>query len=192
LLIGLELKTCKGISMNEFIKNTIELFNEKGIKFTVAELATRNKMSKKTIYKEYGDKEKVIELSILAVFESIKEQEKAIENRRDLSTIGKLKGILSVFPSFTVNYERVHEIRDSYPEAYQTIVSHLESNWDGTERIFKQAIDEGVLKAMDYGTLKLIVLGIYNEIVDLEVDEQQRVLSNCLDLVLYGHIVEEG
>jgi len=176
--------------MNDFIKNAIELFNHKGIKFTVAELAAVNKMSKKTIYKAYGDKEKVIELSILAVFDSIKEQERQIEGSETLTTIEKLKGILSVYPSIEVNYERVHEIRDSYPGTYQTIVNQFESNWDGTERIFKQAIDEGVLDPMDFECLKLIMLGIYNEIVDLDECKQQEVLQKSLDLLLHGYIIE--
>lgn len=176
--------------MNPFIKSAIKLFNEKGIKFTLNELATINKMSKKTIYKIYGDKEAVIRLSIIAVFKSIKEEEKEIFQSKSLTTIEKLKAIICVFPSFSVNYNHVDEIKTNYPDAYKEIHQHLESGWDSTKAIVKQAVREGVLEPLDFDLLKLILVGLFNEIVGMDEDVQKETLKASLDMILKGYSKE--
>ena len=64
-----------------FVDKAIELFNKKGVKFTLAELAKELKISKKTIYKLYGNKEDVIMLVVEQVFSYIKEKENCINKK---------------------------------------------------------------------------------------------------------------
>ncbi len=69
------------MSKDIFVDKAIELFNQKGVKFTLAELAGELKISKKTIYKLYGNKEDVINLVVEKVFVSMKEKETDIMRR---------------------------------------------------------------------------------------------------------------
>ncbi len=176
--------------MEAFLYSAIELFNEKSVKFTLIELATRNKMSKKTIYKLYGDKEKVIELAIMAVFDSIKEEERKIFNRKDLSDMDKLKEYLCVFPSFSINYEYVDDLKHHYPSAYDIIRNRMHADWEGTRVLVEQAIEDKYLQELDFEILRLILLGIYNEIVTLDEEQQRKRLRASIDMIFKGYEIE--
>ena len=55
----------------EMVNIVIDLFAEKGSKFKMDDVASAMKISKKTIYAEYGNKEALIILVVKAVFEGI-------------------------------------------------------------------------------------------------------------------------
>lgn len=52
----------------------LALFMDIGAKFKMEDVASRMGISKKTIYKEYGNKEDLIILVVRAIFESIERQ----------------------------------------------------------------------------------------------------------------------
>lgn len=174
--------------MDKLIKSAIDLFNQKGVKFTLDELATQNKISKKTIYKQYGDKEKVIELAIMNVFDSIKTTEREILENLSLSKIEKLKQYLCVFPSFEVNYEYVVGIKEQYPNAYKKIHERFEDGWEGTQLLVSQAIEEGLLENFDFGVLKVLLVGVYNEVVLMDEHIQKETLRKAIDFLIDGHL----
>ena len=90
------------IDMNEqkerILKGTIQAFNEKGLKFTMDDLARILGMSKKTIYVEFTDKNSLFLAMVDYLFDGIKESEEEIINNTDIDIVDKITTMLGVLP----------------------------------------------------------------------------------------------
>ena len=73
---------------------TLRVFDRKGLKFTMDDLAKELSISKKTIYTVYDDKEALFLAMVDYIFDSIKESEQMILTDPALGTIEKLQRIL--------------------------------------------------------------------------------------------------
>ena len=70
----------------KILEGAIVAFNEKGLKFTMDDLASVLGMSKKTIYKIYRDKEEMFYAMVDYCFDKIKESEDEVINDPRLSS----------------------------------------------------------------------------------------------------------
>ena len=73
----------------KILEAVLNEFKEKGSKFTMDDVASNLHMSKKTIYKEFDDKEKIFDALVDYCFDSIKIKEADILNDNSLSTVEK-------------------------------------------------------------------------------------------------------
>ena len=62
------------------LEGTIKVFNQKGLKFTMDDIAGELGMSKKTIYTIFRDKESLFLATVDYLFDSVKESEKQVLN----------------------------------------------------------------------------------------------------------------
>ena len=83
---------------NDIILSTIEVFNDRGVTFTMSDVATNIHISKKTIYKEFDTKEELLDTVVDYIFDNIKAKEEQIMNDKSLSTVDKLRKILGAMP----------------------------------------------------------------------------------------------
>ena len=81
------------------LEAVIVVFNEKGIKFTMDDVAKQLEISKKTIYTVFQNKEALLYEMVDYAFDSIKESERAIMEDSSLSLIEKIRRILVVLPA---------------------------------------------------------------------------------------------
>ena len=59
----------------KILKGTIQVFNKKGLKLTMDDVAEELKISKKTIYKEFKSKDEIFDSMVDYVFDNIKARE---------------------------------------------------------------------------------------------------------------------
>ena len=71
----------------KIIEATIRVFNQKGLKFTMDDIAKELSMSKKTIYTVFEDKESLLFEMVDYCFDKIKESEDAVLSDETLSKI---------------------------------------------------------------------------------------------------------
>ena len=64
----------------DIILSTIEVFNDRGVTFTMSDVATNIHISKKTIYKEFDTKEELLDTVVDYIFDNIKAKEEQIMN----------------------------------------------------------------------------------------------------------------
>ena len=93
---------------------TLRVFDRKGLKFTMDDLAKELSISKKTIYTVYDDKEALFLAMVDYIFDSIKESEQMILTDPTLGTIEKLQRILGVLPEGYQNIDlrKLYSLRD--------------------------------------------------------------------------------
>ena len=71
------------------LEGTLEVFNRKGIKFTMDDIARTLNISKKTIYTVFEDKNALFMDMVDYLFDSIKESEKQVLADETLNTLEK-------------------------------------------------------------------------------------------------------
>jgi len=180
--------------MNETIfRATIEEFNENGIRFTMDDLAKRMRVSKRTIYENIISKEAVISDIIDSYFADIKQQESEILNNSKLTIIEKIYKVICILPRipFSVDYNRIYEIQKYYPDLYKKIDNHLTGEWEVTLSLFKQGINEGLIRDLNISIVRQMLLGTMRVLLDqgsLAYDQVTYgdALEQALDIVMNG------
>lgn len=172
------------LSKNSILRETAFLFYEKGIKFTVDDLAKRLNCSKKTIYTFYDSKDEIMLATVDYCFDDMFRQYDAILNA-DLTCVEKLRKIVSVYPSeWTDDNNQVERARLSAPLIYERIVLKMNENWEIIFDVLDECIKEGKIKPISHDTFKAIIYGISISVLDY--NNQSKMLSDAINFLFDG------
>ena len=105
----------------KIVNATIDIFREKGVKFTMDDLANRLGVSKRTLYENIDSKETLLNLLVDEVFDSVTEKGKEVINDDSIGDLEKLKRVLTILPTSydTIDYTKIHEVKKFYPKIYE-------------------------------------------------------------------------
>ncbi len=140
----------------KILEATIKVFNRKGLKFTMDDIAHELSMSKKTIYTIFRDKESMFYAMVDYCFDTIKESEDAIVKDKSLNTKERLRKLLGVLPEGykDIDFRQLYILKDKYPKIYQKVEERLENGWEKTIALIEQGIREGVFREVRIPILK--------------------------------------
>lgn len=143
----------------EILRGTIRIFHEKGLKFTMDDIAERLKISKKTLYKVFDDKEALFLAMVDYMFDTIKESEQAVVDDDSLSTVEKVHRILGVLPEGykDVDLRQLYLLKDRYPKIYKQVELRLETGWETTIELIERGIAEGSIVPVRIPILKMML-----------------------------------
>lgn len=180
--------------MNERDKQLVEvvldLFGEQGAKFKMEHVASRMRMSKKTIYKEYGNKEDLIVMIVKATFEGIEHQLEKVMASDEYDSVEKLFHLSCAFPDTKdVDYHKAIMLKDDFPVPYQMFIDYIADNWNLSRQLFEQAKAEGKIKDVDHDVFRIIILGVTKQVLDMVDVDQEAVLKQCVRQVMEGFLV---
>ena len=132
----------------KILKGTIQVFNKKGLKLTMDDVADELKISKKTIYKEFSSKDEIFETMVDYVFDNIKIREKEILNSKEYTTIEKIRLFLSAMPESyrNINFQELYSLKDKYPKVYKKLQKRLETGWEPAFKLLEQGKAEGIIR----------------------------------------------
>lgn len=175
------------------LEQTLLILSERGLKFTMNELASQLGMSKKTIYQLFVSKEALLSEVVKNTFAKIKEEEQIILSDESLDIIQKIKALTIVLPDSykSLNWQRVGELADKYPKIYAQIQEGLESDWESTLSLYEEAIERGLIKPTNLAVVKtMIEASIEHFLSTHELEEGQisyiEALEAMMDIILYG------
>lgn len=133
----------------KIIEASIDEINENGLKFTMDKLAKQLVMSKKTIYKYFENKEKLLDEVVDYSFDQIQLSKKKVMRDFSLDTVERLHKILQAMPDRyeNLNLVQLYQLKDKYPDIYSHVERRLESDWEMTIKLLNQGKKEG--KIMD-------------------------------------------
>lgn len=142
----------------KILEGALTVFKKKGPKFTMDDIAAEMKMSKKTIYTVFKDKNELICKMVDYAFDMIKKEEDKIFEDPSLSTVEKLRAILAVLPENHYGYDfgAMQSVAAKYPSAYEKLTNRLDSGWDKTFDLLKQGMKEEVICNINLEMFKLI------------------------------------
>jgi AcrR family transcriptional regulator len=142
----------------KILMSTMEVFNSKGLKFTMDDIAKNISISKKTIYKVFNDKEEMFLELVDYLFDGIKDAEMQVANDPSLSTLDKIRKILGVMPNsyMDIDFRQLYMLRDKYPKIYEKVEERLENGWELTISLIEQGMKEGVVRPVKIPVLKMM------------------------------------
>lgn len=141
------------------IEGTITVFNQKGLKFTMDDVAKQLSMSKKTLYTVFSDKESLFLAVVDYIFDSIKNSERQVLENQQLSTLDKIHNILGVLPEGykQIDFRQLYLLKEKYPRIYQQVEQRLETGWEPTIALIEQGITEGVIRPVPIFIVKVML-----------------------------------
>lgn len=159
------------------LEGTIRVFNEKGLKFTMDDVAKILGMSKKTIYTVFRDKESMFLAMVDYMFDSIKESEKRIVEDESLTTLEKIRKILGVMPEGyrDVDFRQLYLLKDKYPAIYKQVERRLETGWETTIALLEQGMEEGVIRSVRIPLVKMMLEAALEQFFQRDVLIQNEI-----------------
>lgn len=177
----------------KILLGTIDVFNEKGLKFTMDDLAANLHMSKKTIYQLYKDKEEMFLDMVEFIFARIKETEREILENPNLSTCQRIRMLLGAMPESykDVDFQKLSSLREKYPAIYKEVAIRLETGWEPTIELLKQGVQEGLLRDVNLAIVKMMLEASLEKFFqsDVLVDNgitYMEALDSVVDIILQG------
>ncbi len=173
-------------------------FNEKGIKFTMDDIAKRLGISKRTLYAEIPDKESVFIDAVDYVFGAIKECEKEIAEDTSLDIVDKLRKILIVLPQKyrTIDFRKLYSLKSKYPKIYKKIETRIETQWETTFAIMEEAMKQGRIKKINLTVFQAIFSGTIEHYLSrsILIDSQityEEALKQMLEIIMNGIVISD-
>jgi len=141
------------------IEGTIVVFNQKGLKFTMDDIAKQLGISKKTIYTVFSDKETLFYAVVDYMFDSIKESERQVLEDTSLSTLEKIRKILGVLPEGykEIDFRQLYLLKEKYPQIYRKVEERLETGWESSIQLLEQGMQEGVIRPIPVALVKMML-----------------------------------
>ncbi len=171
----------------------ITLFNEKGLKFTMDDVASSCHISKKTMYVIYRDKEDLFFALVDYLFDGIKKSENEVVSDTSLSTVEKIRKILGVMPESyrELDFGKIYLIRDKYPGIYKKVEERLETGWETTIALMEQGIKEGVVRPVNIPMVKMMFEAALEQFFRRDVVSRNNLtyneaLDQVVDIILEG------
>ncbi|MCK8060084.1 MULTISPECIES: TetR/AcrR family transcriptional regulator [unclassified Fusibacter] len=168
-------------------------FNEKGIKFTLADISKSIGISKKTIYTIFSGKEELLYAMIDSGFASIKKAESDILADTGLTTLQKIRQIIIVQPEpfHTIDFKQFASINEKYPKLYKEIRRRIESEWDPTIQLLELGMKEGCIKKVCLPVLKVMIEASIEHFLDSKVIQSDEIgyefaLQQMMDILMAG------
>lgn len=185
--------------MNQrILEGALNVFKEKGPKFTMDDLAAEMKMSKKTIYTVFSDKNELMCEMVDYAFNMIKEAEDKVYNNNDLSTVDKLRGILAVLPenNYGFDYSAMQQMAEKYPMAHEKMNIRLESGWEKTFELFNKGVEEGKLRDVNIEIFKLIYESsverlLMGDFLQASKMDYPQALREVVDVLIDGILIRD-
>ena len=140
------------------IEGALAVCRKKGPKFTMDDVAKEIGMSKKTIYQIMRDKNDLLYKMIDYVFDDIKEKENEFLADNSLSTVEKLKAVLSAMPENLkgIDFTNMFLVKEKFPECHKRAIERIESEWETTVALIDKAKKEGAIRDVDVTIFKLM------------------------------------
>ena len=177
----------------DIMEATIKVFNEKGLKFTMDDIAKECHISKKTLYLIFDDKDQLFFTMVDYIFDAIKESEDAVLSDESLSTIEKLRKIIGVMPEGykDIDFRQLYILRDKYPSTYAQVEERLETGWETTIQLIEQGIKEGVIRPVPVPLIKMMIEASLEQFFQRDILIKNKIsyntaLAAVVDIIVDG------
>lgn len=128
--------------------STIQVFNTHGMRFTMDDIASYMKISKKTIYTVYKSKDDMMLDMVDFLFDNIAVSKRTILDNGDMLLKDKIKAYLIGMPdSFqSIKFTELFLLRDKYPHIYSKVRERLDSDWEPAFELLRKGQKDGIIK----------------------------------------------
>ena len=178
----------------KILRSTIKVFNIKGLKLTMDDIAEYMGISKKTIYKCYDSKEEIFDQIVDYVFDDIKRREQEILDEEGLELEDRVRKLLAAFPErFTeIDFTKLGDLKAKYPKIYKKLTKRLDSGWEPTMALLEQGKEEGIYrKDANFTIFKVMMDASVARFFETDTLKKSKIsyveaLNQVVDILLTG------
>ncbi len=174
------------------LEEAMLLFRERGLHFTMQQIAQKLHISKKTIYTVYSSKQALLLSMVDHAFKKIHLCKDEIL-RGNGTVEEKLRSVIIALPDEygALDLQQMKELEEKYPVVAERVHYQLETGWEPTMKLLKDAMEEGVIRPVSLPVLKkMIVASIENFLSDRSLCESgvryTSVLEEMIGIILEG------
>lgn len=175
------------------LEGTMQAFNQKGLGFTMDDIAGLLGMSKKTIYTVFKTKEELFLDMVDYLFDTIKESEQAVLEDANMTTLEKIRTILGVLPEGykEIDFKQLYLLKEKYPKIYLQVEKRLETGWEPTIALLEQGMAEGVIRPVRIPVLKMMLEATLEQFFQRDILVQNKIsyadaLNEVVEILVNG------
>lgn len=183
--------------INRIVDVTIQLIQQKGISFTISDLAKRLAVSRRTIYEHFSSKDEIVDEVINRFINQIQAKEKEIAEQAQFNPLEKIKQILTYVPNDfqLMNPQLVSDLKKSHYHQWEKLDRFFKEEWSEVLSLLEKGIEEGKIKRVTPSLFIQMYLSGVNQIFDAKflLENQvsiQSALNEIIDILLHGISLE--
>lgn len=183
---------------DRILTETLLLMNERGLNFTIAELARQLAVSKRKIYQYFISKEHLVVAVLDEILADLQQQVKAIVRTEDMSTVTRLEALMVASPKALgpLSARIVADIKRLLPQEWQRFEFFFKERWEYVAEVFQEGVKDGVFRPVSLDILWKIYRGSINELGDYQFLTQnnctfQSTMEKTVDILIYG-LISDG
>ena len=180
----------------QILEETLKIFNKKGLKFTMDDIARNLGISKKTIYTVFRTKEQLFLTMVDYIFDGIKISEQQVMDNEKLTVVEKIRKIFKVMPETysEIDFRQLYQLKGKYPKIYKKVEKRLETGWENTIALLEQGMKQGVIRKIHIPIVKMMLESTLEQFFqrDILVKNQisyQEALDEVVDILMEGIVI---
>jgi response regulator of citrate/malate metabolism len=177
----------------QILEETLKIFNKKGLKFTMDDIARNLGISKKTIYTVFRTKEQLFLTMVDYIFDGIKISEQQVMDNEKLTVVEKIRKIFKVMPETysEIDFRQLYQLKEKYPKIYKKVEKRLETGWENTITLLEQGMKQGVIRKIHIPIVKMMLESTLEQFFQRDILVKNQIsYQEALDEVVY--ILMEG
>lgn len=165
------------------------LFREKGLHFTMQEVAQNMGASKKTLYTVYPSKEELLLDMVDTLFEGIhRKKDELIHSGAPVEQ--RIKAVIIALPEdyATLDFRLMAELEEAYPAVARRVEQHLENGWEPTIALLEEGIAQGRIRSVPIFVLRQIITASIESFLRADHSEisYAQMLEAMMDILMNG------
>ncbi|MBR3167768.1 MAG: helix-turn-helix transcriptional regulator [Erysipelotrichaceae bacterium] len=175
------------------INEAIRQFAEKGLRFTVQDIAENLHMAKKTIYHSFSSKEELLIAMLKSGFARIQEDKRRILSSEETLPKKLRRAMIAIPDEYAfLDFRQLSGLEQKYPSAAAELHYQLEANWEPIYQVIEEGKRSGqIRKDVDLTVLRLIVTSAIENFIsseDLRNNniEYQEALNSLMNIIMKG------
>ena len=180
------------------LDGTMQELHERGLKFTMDDLAKRLSMSKRTLYENFGSKEELIGSLLMEAVAEVQEKRQAIAGDINLSISEKFKQMMTVGTTLW-NEKTEHviiDIKKSMPGQWQKLENVKDELWVVIEDLIHQGVQSGCFRPIFIPALRAMFAGAFDEFSNYQFLLKNKVtmkemVDYTIDILMFGMVTHK-
>ncbi|MED1792426.1 TetR/AcrR family transcriptional regulator [Brevibacillus nitrificans] len=175
------------------MRGFIEEIWEKGMKFSMDDLARRLGISKRTLYEHFSSKVEILETIIEQTTQEFDEKTRQIVEDSNLTLLEKIRAVIMVVPTHNDFYDLriLEQMKRYYPEQWAIVDASLSSDWAMLRQLIEQGIREGLIIDRNVTLMMKIIIDACNSALDQRFYTKNNIttqesLAAIADVLLFG------
>lgn len=180
----------------DILNATLVLFNDRGLDFTMNDIAKSMHIAKKTIYRFFSSKEELLIALLDYGFENIQKEKQKILSSND-SIAKRLEQAMIAMPKqyAKIDFRMLVSLRDVYPEAYVRLNEHLENDWEPIIKLINEGIRKKEIRKINTFILRQIVTATFEQLLSTDQLQERnltyaKALKEMMNIIMKGIVVD--